>query len=60
MAHNGQIMVEDQMLNGLLGAAQVYGGLLHVQQRGLHIAGGEASELRLKESGYLPGQGLSQ
>jgi hypothetical protein len=39
MAHNGQFTVEDQMLNGWFGATQVYGGLLHVQQRGLHIAG---------------------
>jgi hypothetical protein len=35
--HNGQIFVEYQVLNRLLGATQVNGRLLHVQQDWLHL-----------------------
>jgi hypothetical protein len=43
--HDGEIALKDEVLNRLLGTAQVDGGLFHVQENRLNFGRGEAGKL---------------
>jgi len=47
--HHGEITLEDEVLNGLLGTPQIDGGLLDVQQDWLNVGWSQARKLQSEQ-----------
>ena len=59
-ADNGELLVKDQVLDCLFRAAQVDGGLFHVEKGWLDDRRGDVGEFRLEQAQDLSGDRLHE